>query len=67
MERSHQFVRRRGQDRAGLNGGVVFGIVPALPQASEGIGGSLRKVWGGSRTWVEARSQSVLMSVWRNC
>src|SRR5258707_5260836 len=27
----------------------------------------LRKVWGGSRTWVGARSQSVLMSVWRTC
>jgi transposase len=25
----------------------------------------LRKVWGGSRTWVGARAQSVLMSVWR--
>lgn len=27
----------------------------------------LRKVWGGSRTWVGARAQSVLMSVWRTC
>ncbi|HEY7327053.1 MAG TPA: transposase [Gemmataceae bacterium] len=27
----------------------------------------LRKVWGGSRTWVGARAQSVLMSVWRSC
>ena len=27
----------------------------------------LRKVWGGSRTWVGARVQSVLMSVWRTC
>src|SRR5262245_15387992 len=25
----------------------------------------LRKVWGGSRTWVGARAQAVLMSVWR--
>jgi transposase len=25
----------------------------------------LRKVWGGSRTWVGALAQSVLMSVWR--
>jgi transposase len=25
----------------------------------------LRKVWGGSRTWVGAQAQSVLMSVWR--
>src|SRR5205814_4179970 len=25
----------------------------------------LRKVWGGNRTWVGARAQSVLMSVWR--
>ena len=28
---------------------------------------SLRKVWGGSCTWVGARAQSVLMSVWRTC
>jgi transposase len=27
----------------------------------------LRKVWRGSRTWVGARAQSVLMSVWRTC
>ena len=27
----------------------------------------LRKVWGGSRTWVGARAQGVLMSVWRTC
>ena len=27
----------------------------------------LRKVWGGSRTWVGARAQSVLLSVWRTC
>jgi transposase len=27
----------------------------------------LRKVWGGSRTWVGARAQSVLISVWRTC
>ena len=27
----------------------------------------LRKVWGGSRTWVGTRAQSVLMSVWRTC
>jgi hypothetical protein len=27
----------------------------------------LRKVRGGSRTWVGARVQSVLMSVWRTC
>jgi transposase len=27
----------------------------------------LRKVWGGSRTWVGARAQSILMSVWRTC
>ena len=26
-----------------------------------------RKVWGGNRTWVGARAQSVLMSVWRTC
>lgn len=27
----------------------------------------LRKVWGGSRTWVGAKAQAVLMSVWRTC
>jgi transposase len=27
----------------------------------------LRKVWGGNRTWVGARAQSVLMTVWRTC
>jgi transposase len=27
----------------------------------------LRKIWGGSRTWVGARAQSVLMSVWLTC
>jgi transposase len=27
----------------------------------------LRKVWGGNRTWVGARAQAVLMSVWRTC
>src|SRR5262249_54019172 len=27
----------------------------------------LRKVWGGNRTWVGARAQVVLMSVWRTC
>ena len=31
------------------------------------LGVILRKVWGGSRTWVGARAQSVLMSVWRTC
>jgi transposase len=27
----------------------------------------LRKVWVGSRAWVGARAQSILMSVWRTC
>ena len=27
----------------------------------------LRKIWGDSRTWAEARAQAVLMSVWRTC
>jgi transposase len=27
----------------------------------------LRKVWGGNRTWLGARAQQVLMSVWRTC
>jgi hypothetical protein len=26
-----------------------------------------RKIWGGNRTWAEARAQSVLMSVGRTC
>ena len=26
-----------------------------------------RKVWGGNRTWVCARAQAILMSVWRTC
>jgi transposase len=31
------------------------------------FGVTLRKVWGGSRTWAGARAQAVLMSVWRTC
>lgn len=27
----------------------------------------LRKVWGGSRTWIGAKAQAILMSVWRTC
>jgi transposase len=27
----------------------------------------LRKVWGGNRTWAGARTQAILMSVWRTC
>jgi transposase len=27
----------------------------------------LRKVWGGNRTWVGAKAQAILMSVWRTC
>jgi transposase len=50
------FLRQPGLDatnwRAEL--GIRFGVI-------------LRKVWGGSRTWVGGRSQSALMSVWRTC
>jgi transposase len=50
------FLRQPGMDatnwRAEL--AIRFGVI-------------LRKVWGGSRTWVGARAQSVLMSVWRTC
>jgi len=50
------FLRQPGRDatnwRAEL--AIRFGVI-------------LRKVWGGSRTWVGARAQSVLMSVWRTC
>jgi transposase len=31
------------------------------------LGVILRKVWGGSRSWVGARAQAVLMRVWRTC
>jgi transposase len=31
------------------------------------FGAILRKVWGGNRTWVGARAQAMLMSVWRTC
>jgi transposase len=27
----------------------------------------LRKIWGGNRTWVGARAQAALMSLWRTC
>ena len=27
----------------------------------------LRKVWGGNRTWMGAKAQAILMSVWRTC
>lgn len=50
------FLRKPGLDatnwRAEL--AIRFGVI-------------LRKVWGGNRTWVGARAQSVLMSVWRTC
>ena len=50
------FLRQAGLDatnwRAEL--AIRFGVI-------------LRKVWGGSRTWIGARAQSVLMSVWRTC
>jgi transposase len=50
------FLRQPGPDatnwRAEL--AIRFGVI-------------LRKVWGGNRTWVGARAQSVLMSVWRTC
>jgi hypothetical protein len=40
-----------------------------LRQLDEAIrfGVILRKVWGGSRTWVGAQAQAVLTSVWRTC
>jgi transposase len=52
---------------------LTFWRVPSL-DATNGraelairFGVILRKVWGGSRTWVGARAQAVLMSVWRTC
>jgi transposase len=50
------FLRQTGLDatnrRAEL--AIHFGVI-------------LHKVWGGSRTWVGAKAQAVLMSVWRTC
>ena len=37
------------------------------PQLAIRFGVVLRKAWGGSRAWVGARAQSVLMSAWRPC
>jgi transposase len=50
------FLRQAG--RNSTNGRAELGIF---------FGVTLRKVWGGSRTWVGARAPSVLMSVWRTC
>lgn len=36
-------------------------------EAAIRFGVILRKVWGGNRTWIGARAQAVLMSVWRTC
>jgi len=36
-------------------------------EAAIRFGVILRKVWGGNRTWVGARAQAVLMSIWRTC
>ena len=50
------FLRQPGLDAANWRAelAIRFGVI-------------LRKVWGGNRTWIGARAQSVLMSVWRTC
>jgi transposase len=55
-EQLFTFLREAGLDAANRRAelAIRFGVI-------------LRKVWGGSRTWVGARVQSVLMSVWRTC
>ena len=50
------FPRQPGLDATNWRGelAIRFGVI-------------LRKVWGGNRTWVGARAESVLLSVWRTC
>jgi transposase len=50
------FLRQPGLDATNWQAALAirFGVI-------------LRKVWGESRTWVGARAQAVLMSVWRTC
>jgi transposase len=59
------------QDEAGRLWECVWLLRCAIGRSNGGVevrfGVILRKVWGGSRTWVGARAQAVLMSVWRTC
>jgi transposase len=50
------FLKHPGLDATNWRGelAIRFGVI-------------LRKVWGGNRTWIGARAQAVLMSVWRTC
>jgi hypothetical protein len=48
------FLRQPGLDAANRRARLAIGF-----------GVILRKVWGGSRTWVDARAQSVPMWEWR--
>jgi transposase len=50
------FLKHPGLDATNWRGELAmrFGVI-------------LRKVWGGNRTWIGARAQAVLMSVWRTC
>lgn len=50
------FLKYPGMDATNWRGELAmrFGVI-------------LRKVWGGNRTWIGARAQAVLMSVWRTC
>ena len=50
------FLRQPGLDATNCRAvlAIRFGVI-------------LRMVWGGSRTWVGARAQAALMSVWRTC
>jgi|RhiMetdeSRZDD1v2_1073273.scaffolds.fasta_scaffold377781_1 transposase len=50
------FLKRPGIDATNWRGELAmrFGVI-------------LRKVWGGNRTWIGARAQASLMSIWRTC
>src|SRR5262245_38479758 len=63
-------IQRKGQHSAGTWTQPRWVVAKAEANGrgtNRRFGVILRKVWGGSRTWVGARAQSVLMSVWRTC
>jgi hypothetical protein len=55
------------QERRKIAGGMELDATNWRAELAIRFGVILRKVWGGGRTWVGARAQSVLMSVWRTC
>jgi hypothetical protein len=57
-----QALQRRLRDLQGENERLRRQLDEAIR-----FGVILRNVWGGSRPWVCAQAQSVLMSVWRTC